>query len=225
MPSSCLSCSLHCLVKNNPTEERVTRWQARGHRSTICARRAPCLCPWVLTFRNSQNKCAVSGKKWTSQNWNEKKNYWSMNLRWKLNSTRANWILCVRCSQVCVCVRVCSKIPQTNHDSCNYCWNPRLLLVGIISVKTCFSDDNAGYKEEREVSFQRITSLEQQKEPLQKEAERAVELDQKLAASAAGILSQYIGLLLPCIGHFVHRASSWDSHTCKFTHKQIHPDV
>jgi len=80
--------------------------------------------------------------------------------------------------------------------------------VGIISVKTCFSDDNAGYKEEREVSFQRITSLEQQKEPLQKEAERAVELDQKLAASAAGILSQYIRLLLPCIGHFVHRASS-----------------
>jgi len=29
----------------------------------------------------------------------------------------------------------------------------------------------AGYKEEREVAFLRITSLEQQKEPLQKEAE------------------------------------------------------
>jgi len=61
--------------------------------------------------------------------------------------------------------------------------------VGIISVITYSSENNAGYKEEREVSFQRITSLEQQKEPLQKEAERAVELDRKLAASAAGMLS------------------------------------
>ena len=27
------------------------------------------------------------------------------------------------------------------------------------------------------------------------------------------------------MGLFVHRASSWDSHTCKFTHKKIRPDV
>ena len=37
-----------------------------------------------------------------------------------------------------------------------------------------------GFKEEREVAFQRMSSLEQQKDTLQKEAERALELDETL---------------------------------------------
>ena len=48
--------------------------------------------------------------------------------------------------------------------------------------------DATGYKEERDVTFQRITSLEQQREPLQKEAERAVDLENELLAATAGAL-------------------------------------
>jgi hypothetical protein len=45
----------------------------------------------------------------------------------------------------------------------------------------------SGFKEEREVTFQRMASLEQQKETLQKEAERALELDQKLKDANAEV--------------------------------------
>ena len=44
-----------------------------------------------------------------------------------------------------------------------------------------------GFKEEREVTFQRMASLEQQKEMLQKEAERALELDKKLKDANAEV--------------------------------------
>ena len=45
----------------------------------------------------------------------------------------------------------------------------------------------SGFKEEREVTFQRMASLEQQKETLQKEAERALELDLKLKGANAEV--------------------------------------